>query len=176
MTLYNLIESQWNQIRKKNRIGDSRVLNNVIYRQAYMMACLEHTKLTLKSIGKIMNRNHATIVYAKKQHLDNMNYTLGYPQIFMEFSKMVEQLVCKYDKNENDAMMDVLQFSGTTSEEIVSIMKKKNRMHLKRVEESYERKFQQFKHEMKVLKRHNIKLQIRLYEVEAEAKRLKNLL
>ena len=176
MTLYNLIESQWNQIRKKNRIGDSRVLNNVIYRQAYMMACLEHTKLTLKSIGKIMNRNHATIVYAKKQHLDNMDYTLGYPQIFMEFSKMVEQLVCKYDKNENDAMMDVLQFSGTTSEEIVSIMKKKNRMHLKRVEESYERKFQQFQHEMKVLKRHNIKLQIRLCEVEAEAKRLKNLL
>ena len=176
MTLYNLIESQWNQIRKKNRIGDSRVLNNVIYRQAYMMACLEHTKLTLKCIGKIMNRNHATIVYAKKQHLDNMNYTLGYPQIFMEFSKMVEELVCKYDKNENEAMMDVLQFSGTTSEEIVSIMKKKNRMHLKRVEESYERKFQQFKHEMKVLKRHNIKLQIRLCEVEAEAKRLKNLL
>ena len=49
-------------------------------------------------------------------------------------------------------------------------------MHLKRVEESYERKFQQFQHEMKVLKRHNIKLQIRLCEVEAEAKRLKNLL
>ena len=176
MTLYNLIESQWNQIRKKNRIGESRVLNNVIYRQAYMMACLEHTKLTLKSIGKIMKRNHATIVYAKKQHLDNMNYTLGYPQIFMEFSKMVEELVCKYDKNENEAMMDVLQFSGTTSEEIVSIMKKKNRMHLKRLEESYERKHEQYAHEMKVLKRHNTKLQIRLNEVEAEAKRLKNLL
>tara|TARA_R100000081_G_scaffold61791_1_gene31133 strand:- start:248 stop:778 length:531 start_codon:yes stop_codon:yes gene_type:complete len=176
MTLYNLIEKQWNQICKKNRIGDSRVLNNVIYRQAYMMACLEHTKLTLKSIGKIMKRDHATIVYAKKQHLDNMNYTLGYPQLFMEFCKMVEELVCKYDKNENEAMMDILQYSGTTSEEIVSIMKKKNRMHLKRIEESYERKHQQFQHEMKVLKRHNTKLQIRLNEVEAEAKRLKNLL
>ena len=176
MTLYQIIERQWNQLQKKYSIEDTRDTSNVIYRQAYMMACLENTNMTCVAIGKFMNRDHATIVYAKKQHFTNMNYTTGYAQIFKEFSKIVEGIVVRYGINENEALMDILKNSGATSQEIVRIIKQKNRKNINRIEERYVRKVEQLEHENKILKNHSLKLQSRINELDKELKRISNLI
>ena len=176
MTLYKTIERQWTQMQKKYSIRDTREASNVIYRQAFIMACVENTNMTCKAIGKLMKRDHATIIYAKKQHFTNMNYTSGYTQIYQDFSERISEIVVKYINNENEALMDILKNSDDSSEDIVRIIKQKNRISLNRIEEKYERKVDQLEHENKILKNHNVKLQSRINALDTEIKRIHKLI
>lgn len=48
----------------KNKCKDQPL----VYRRAYLMTLLREIGLTYQEIGRLMNRNHATVIYATRLH------------------------------------------------------------------------------------------------------------
>lgn len=87
------LKAYWKQMQKTFGIKDNRVRKNVVYRHAFLVAAKEMSNLTLKDIGTIIERDHATVLHAKKVHDSNFrfdrNYSRAYKMICDDLSEIL---------------------------------------------------------------------------------------
>ena len=92
-----MLQKLWQEIKKQESIEDNRQRGNVIWKHAFAVATLEQTSLSLQKIGQILEKNHATILHAKKQHEVNYSYDVKYRMCYEQISTAISEMVEVYD-------------------------------------------------------------------------------
>lgn len=70
----------------------NREKRNVEIRHCYIVACIHNFDITLLELGAIIDRNHATLIYAQKNHSDRIDPRFG-EQTYINTWKKVKKLV-----------------------------------------------------------------------------------
>lgn len=99
-----MLQSLWKQLKEQEGITDNRQRGNVIWKHAFSVAVIEQTSLSLQRIGEIINKNHATIIHAKKQHESNYAYDTKYRMCYERISDSIANIVDEYDVEVKKAM------------------------------------------------------------------------
>lgn len=81
---YSTIVALWGDIARRYEFKDNRERPNVIIKHAFFTACREVTSLPLASIGSILNKDHATVLHATRNHEMNMKFSREYVRIYEE--------------------------------------------------------------------------------------------
>ena len=167
-TLEYALQEYWIGMVKENNITDSRERNNVRVRHAFAVAVKTTCKLSLKTIGTMIGRDHATVLHAMKQHSSNMKFDSVYRAVY----KMIETDVSEI--TEKDFMeylvQDDMNFDDSERQLRVRCLSLSRRLR------NLKSDFNQLCKEHKVVARHNRKLQDRNTKLNAELMRVKNLL
>lgn len=90
---YKVSEHLWLEIKLANELTESRERRNVIYRHAFSVAVRTLSKLTVQRIGKILGKDHATVIHAVKAHEGNYNYDPDYRNIYDKIHKRVAEVL-----------------------------------------------------------------------------------
>ena len=91
-----VLQELWNEIYVVNSLTDTRERHNVRYRQAAMSAMRIHGNLPLSTIGKIFNKNHATIINAVRNHKSDIEFDKTYKQIYFSIERLVKDALDDY--------------------------------------------------------------------------------
>ena len=169
-----LVKDYWYTIEETHNIRKNRERRNVMYRHAFFVVCRELTQLPLKSIGKVLDKDHATVLHAIRMHESNYQFDNQYRDIYTEIYTCLDDII------------------STSTEQVYEIIKKRTlkidpsafddrmvqmyKTKFQQQEKHYEQKFSQMVREITTLKKHNKKLQERSEELNTECLRLKNLL
>ena len=97
VTEFRVLSKLWNSISKNFGITNSRQRRNVRFRHAGMTAMRNHGNLSLNDLGKIFDKDHATVLHAMKQHEMNYRYDREYKAIYMDIEKMVKDTLDEYE-------------------------------------------------------------------------------
>jgi chromosome segregation ATPase len=165
-----MLAAYWNELKAKHNIEDNRRRENVVWRHAFSVAATQQTSLALQKIGRIMGKDHATIIHARKQHAANYNYDSYYKQCFLQVNAHLAELMSTYNTEVNRAMTKTLSVSPDF-ERLID----QHQNELERVNRNAEQKYQA------LLERYNIvsaelKKQLqRTNQLNERVKRLQNL-
>lgn len=168
----DMIRSFWFTYSKRHEVKNNRERQNIVHKHAFFVIVRENTALSLASIGSVMGKDHATVLHACRNHESNYRYDPDYRLIHdnmlveIEDYLMVNGVVPKplYDKGEvkdiHFRFLDVSRRLRNTLTEF-EMFKKSVEVDLKRIEST---------------KKYNFELQNRIYRLEKELKRVKNLI
>jgi len=103
-----MLTAFWNELKARHNIEDNRRRENVVWRHAFSVAATQQTSLALQKIGRIMGKDHATIIHARKQHASNFNYDTAYKQCFLQVNAQLADLMSTYNTEVNRALTNRL--------------------------------------------------------------------
>lgn len=86
----------WNQITKDYNIAKSRERRNVRFRHAFLVSARMNANLSLKAVAKILNKDHATVIHAIKQHEPNYIYDDAYRTIYNAINNTIISALADY--------------------------------------------------------------------------------
>lgn len=169
-----LAKNYWQNIEETHNIGKSREHRNVMYRHAFSVACRATTSLSLKAIGKILNKDHATVLHAIKYHESNYRFDSQYHEIYTEIHTCLSEIIEENtDKVYNVVKEKALQFDPEVFNDHVIVMYKRK---LEKQEQQHKKRANELEKTVEALKKHNKYLQTRVDALNKEGLRLKNLL
>lgn len=167
-----MLKSLWENLKEVEGIKDNRERDNVIWKHAFSVAVLEQTSLSLQRIGSIMNKNHATILHAKKQHDSNLTYDAKYRQCYHQISEAIADIVDEYDAEVRKAIRSRTTIVNPSLDKLEKDFELKLLNQQRRADERYEELLRKYE-----FIANQLKLQTaRANKLNEEAKRLKNLL
>lgn len=175
-TLSQTLKEYWKQYVINHNIGNSRNREYVIPRHAFSVVCEKYANLPLKVIGSITERDHATVIHAKKNHEANYRFDKMYRSIYNNMESDIITII-------NDSGMEIegVELYESVSEELISLrlqrmetIKRMRGMRLKHLSEinEYEDKLKHYD----FIKKQNKELYERNKYLQNEVNRLKNLL
>ena len=88
-----ILEDYWHRLEESHNISKNRERRNVMYRQAFLVASREFSNLSLAMIGRILNKNHATVLYACRCHETNYKYDKIYRNVFDSMAHDIGSLI-----------------------------------------------------------------------------------
>lgn len=97
VTEFRVLLRLWKSIAKEFEITNSRQRRNVRFRHATMTAMRTHGGLSLNDVGKIFEKDHATVLHAMKLHEMNYRYDREYKAVYMDVEKMVKDTLDEYE-------------------------------------------------------------------------------
>ena len=169
-----LIRDFWNRLSTANQITNNRERRNILYKYSFFVSARELTTLSLSSIGRVLNKDHATVLHAIKKHSANYMYDKTYRGVYdMIYSELNEQMD-KFNSHITDLVskridrMDVDMFSMT----MVKVYKSK----LEKQKESHRMQVDALKRERDIIKKQLVASRKRENYLNTECLRLKNLL
>ena len=175
-TLYQVLKEYWKEHCEVNGVGNTRNREFVIHRHAFCVACEKYASLTLKSLASIVDRDHATVLHAKKNHEMNYRFDSEYHHLYNQLETDIISIVS--DSGLSPKEINVFE---SVSEELLALrsknMKIVGRMRKMKIEHLEEVNMiqNQLKH-YEFIKRQNSELYERNKALQEELKRVKNLL
>ena len=88
-----LARNYWSTIEETHDVGRNRERRNVLYRFAFFVACRELSSLSLSTIGRILNKDHATVIHAMKSHESNYRFDAQYREIYTEIHTCLKDII-----------------------------------------------------------------------------------
>lgn len=113
VTQESVLTELWKNITKDYNITESRKRNNVRFRYAFATSVRVHSDLSLSAIGKLLSKDHATVLHAMKQHEMNYLYDTTYRKIYEDITKYVEKALDQYRLND---IKDLSQISSISAD------------------------------------------------------------
>jgi len=171
-SIIHLVSKMWEREMENNNITlKCRERRQVMHRYAFMVAVRECTTLTLSETGRIIRKDHATVLHAKKQHETNMRFDTEYKTIYDLYylelkaisEMMIEDQELMYPTDTNEMRMRLINLSKRVRGHIVE----KKELEVELLKSRRERRH---------LKEHNKELIKRNDFLDEEVKRLKRLL
>lgn len=92
----SVLKKLWNQIIKKYNITTTRDRRNVIYRHAFSTAARTNSNLSLKSLANILEKNHATVIHAMKNHEMNYIYDDEYRAVYNKLAQLINDQLADF--------------------------------------------------------------------------------
>jgi len=167
-----MLKALWETICKEQDVTDNRERGNVIWKHAFMVAVVEQTSLPLQAIGGIMNKNHATILHAKRQHESNYRFDAKYRQCYEVVTAEIEHIIDKYDDEVRRAIRNRKTIINPSIDKLEQEYDKKMEFQKRRHYEAYTELESRYRSVLKELRSQ----QARADKLNDEVKRLKNLL
>jgi hypothetical protein len=165
----------WSKISKKLRHEDNRIRANVIIRHSFFVAARQLTSLSLSEIASILNRDHASVIHAIKNHDSNLKYLPHYANVFSDIVKGLKSMLSYeadvYSASNIDKISDLrLRLIDLSQKLRIKIKELNDFKRLKvNMPEKIERK-------NRILINHNQDLKSRITNLENEIRRLKKLI
>jgi FtsZ-binding cell division protein ZapB len=102
----------WEEIKDSENVQDNRERRNVMFRHAFMVSARQNSVLSLNEVASVMNKNHATVIHAQRQHDSNLRFDDLYRYAFSRIDGAMREMfmedieVGAYDglKGENKAL------------------------------------------------------------------------
>ena len=169
-----LARNYWSTIEDSHQIGKSRHRRNVFYRHAFFVACREITQLSLATIGRMLDKDHATVIHAMKAHEINYRFDTQYRNIYTEIFTCLNDII----SDNTEKVYDVIKSRVSNIDEelfkdhVIEMYKQK----LELQENHYQAKLEPLNAELNKIRKHNKQLQKRVDDLNTECLRLKNLL
>lgn len=122
----------WKAVENTHNIAKNRERKNVMFRHAFMVVAKELSSLSLAAVGSILNKDHATVLHAIRQHEGNMKFIHMYSRIYKNmYMDISDLLVTDIDyfsqaglKEENKELRERLMKLSRMNRELII---KKNR-------------------------------------------------
>jgi hypothetical protein len=172
---FKAIVQWWNEYSSKSGFTDNRQRGNIILKHSFFVSCRELSSLSLNEIGQIINKDHATVLHAMKQHKNNIAYLPTYQDVYEEIYHGIKKaLAIKGIHREVENIHDVRELRFrlvNTSERLRMKILEVNDLK-KRVDDAPEK----LKQENAFLKKHSGQIYERNKRLESELARLKNLI
>lgn len=169
-----LARNYWETIEHSHNIGKSRDRRNVLYRHAFSVACREVSQLPLASIGKILKKDHATVIHAIKNHESNYRFDNQYRSIYTEIHACLGDIISQNAEEVYEIVKNkALKIDPDIFTDHMLVMYKQK---IENQEKEYTERNDVLQGTVKKLTKHNKQLQKRVDELNAECLRLKNLL
>lgn len=162
----------WDNYAQKHKVVNDRQRHNIVHKHAFFHIVRENTSLSLSSIGSVLGKDHATVLNACRNHESNYkwdsNYRLVYDNMLIEIEDFLLEngIVPKpilYDGGVSDVHFKFL----SVSRRLRDVMKEFE-MYRKSVSVDLKR--------VNIIKKHAREQQEKISRLEAELKRVKNLL
>jgi hypothetical protein len=121
MSEHLILKRFWEEYSRKVGFTDNRRRENIVIKHAFMVVARKLTGCSLSEIGKILNKDHATVVHANKNHEGNMKFLPSYSIVYKEIDYNLKKML-DYKELENELvqMDDVLELR----ERIMSVTKR----------------------------------------------------
>lgn len=165
----------WKSYTKEFEYSESRLRRNVIVRHAFSVACRELTNLSLNEIGGIINKDHATVIHAGRQHESNMLYLPTYKEVYEEIRRgLSAEINYQEDVKESNSTSSVKELRTRLID--VSQRLRHKIVEYEELKNSVLKKPNRIEEENVFLKKHAKALHERNKRLEKELKRVKNLI
>tara|TARA_R110001632_G_scaffold58640_2_gene142676 strand:+ start:4175 stop:4714 length:540 start_codon:yes stop_codon:yes gene_type:complete len=169
-----LSNNYWISIVDSHHVGINRERRNVLYRFAFFVSCRETTNLSLSNIGRIIKKDHATVLHAMRSHETNYRFDAQYREIYTEMHSSLSDIIGKNTEKVYDSIKKrALQINPDFYENHI-IKTYKQRLDKQEVE--YKETIETLKDTLLKTQKHNKILQKRMNWLNDECLRLKNLL
>ena len=169
-----LLEDYWKTIAGTYNIQNNRQRRNVMFRHAFFTATRHFSNLSLNSIGRIIGRDHATVLHACKMHESNYTYDKLYRSTFDSMAEAIVGRIEKYTENLEDLMAKRLSNINVDVYENSMVLMYKRK--LEKAEEMYEERLSALQHDLSVVTKQMKHHKRRAEKLNSECLRLKNLL
>lgn len=168
------VQKVWDRAVKNFEITKTRDRHNVIYRHAFSVACLDHTNLSQKVIGRIIDRDHATVIHARNNHGWNLLRDKTYAKAYLYFGEILSSQTAQHEDIVQDLLKEHTNRTSDRSmiERYTDIYENK----LSRLEKKYSSELETLRHENKAISKALKEANKRNNELNTECLRLKNLL
>lgn len=103
-----------------------RYSENVMFRTLYYKLAIETSKKPLTTIGKLVNRDHASVIYARKNLFDELMTFDRFRDIYFEYRENILGLQVT-EEYKNEAQYNELKENYNRSLEIIQEFKRKER-------------------------------------------------
>ena len=169
-----IVKEYWESYANLHGIETNRQRRCKIFKYSFFVAARELTSLSLSSIGGMLDKDHATVLHAIRNHALNYSQDTLYQTIY---NQIYDQLSARMDEF-NDGINKVLskRIERLDAEVFSSAMIKMYKTKLEKQRNIYEMKIEALNSENTILKKHNKSLKSRSEKLNAECLRLKNLL
>ena len=168
-----LVKDFWKTIVLTHNVGKSRERRNVIFRHSFFVSTRELTNLSLAAIGKMLGKDHATVLHAIKHHKANYTYDPLYRNIYDDLYASMAEMIHGHNEDIYNAIenrmknLDLDMFN----DEMIKMYKKK----LETQREQFELQVDSLKRDVSRLKKQLRTTQERAEFLNKEALRYKNL-
>jgi hypothetical protein len=168
-----LIREFWKTIELTHSIGKSRERRNVCFRHSFFVAARELTSLSLSAIGKILGKDHATVLHAVRNHKPNYTYDSLYRNIFDDVYSSMAGIVEEQAESLHKLIEDRLQHVDIEgfNNEMINMYRRK----LETQQEAFDLQIEALKKQNSILHRNLQAAQKRAEFLNKEALRYKNL-
>ena len=105
---YSAVLQFWRDYSKKYNFEDNRARTNITLKHAFFVACREVAGFSYAAIGNIINKDHATVLHACRNHESNIMYLASYHKIYNEIKNNLQVLLDKGElQREADEIFDL---------------------------------------------------------------------
>lgn len=167
------LQEFWNGYANKHKVVNNRERPNVVKKHAFAHIARTNTSVSLNGIAGILEKTHATILHACRQHESNYTYDPDYRLVYDDMFNEIEEF---------------LLVNGVVPKTIHPHVSEVEDVHFKFIDVSRRlrnkiKEFDTYRKSVEVdmskihkLKSHSKELQERVWKLESEARRMKNLL
>ena len=169
-----LARNYWSTIEETHDVGRNRERRNVLYRFSFFVACREVSNLSLSTIGRILNKDHATVIHALKNHESNYRFDAQYREIYTEIHSCLTDIIGANTEKVYSVIRDrAMQVDPDLyHDHIIETYKQR----IASQEREHNDKTEVLKSTLLKTQKHNKTLQKRVDTLNTECLRLKNLL
>jgi len=76
------LKDYWRKIVEIHNVAPNRQRKNVMFRHAFFVVTKQLSGLSLQAIGRLLSKDHATVLHAVRQHETNMKFDSMYRKIY----------------------------------------------------------------------------------------------
>lgn len=169
-----ILKEFWESVSEINGVYNNRERRNIIYKHSMFMCARELTSLSLSSIGKLLNKDHATVLHAIRNHSINYLQDGQYRDVYDQMYAQLEQRMDKFNSDVSDVIerrlnnMDADVYRTT----MISMYKKK----IEKQKKAHEMQTDALKKEVSILRKQLKISRDREVSLNKECLRLKALL
>ena len=168
-----VVEDFWKKLIVSNNIVDNRERRNVVYRHAYLMAARELSNLTTTALGRIVDRNHASVVHAVRNHFSNHTYCSTYRKVYSSVHEELQEVMFGYNEELGDMLK--VRFSKIQADSVHLAMANMYKSKYEKQRMVYDEKIEMLKNEINLLSKQIKSVRKRNHLLGDECLRLKNL-
>lgn len=146
-----ILKDFWESLSEINGVYNNRERRNIVYKHSFFMCARELTSLSLASIGKLLGKDHATVLHAVRNHSINYLQDSHYRDVYDQMYAQLEQKMDKFNSDVSDVIerrlnnMDAEVYRTT----MISMYKKK----LEKQKKAHEMQIETIKKEARILKK-----------------------
>lgn len=169
-----MLQDLWKEIVIENKIENNRKRSNILWRFSFLVAATEATTISQVQIGSVMNRDHCTVIHARKQHEQNFIYDLKYKQIYLMILGEIQKLMDIYQ----DQIVEVIKKRKipVTGDQTMNAMLDMYERKITLLKRNHQLQVDDYKFKYTRLEKEKKRQQERAERLSTECLRLKNLL
>ena len=117
-----LASDLWVKITKNKKIPlKSRKREYVIYRHSFLVALRKYSTMSLDAIGKILGKDHATVIHACKQHEMNYKFDRDYKAVYYQVDDIVAKTMLPHSLLEEHTYDEFMERNKAVRERLMKL-------------------------------------------------------